>query len=64
MMTVKIEVNGNVIYCRSAVNITKGEYEECKWNKYKVDTGEVIEHKPIDGAIPLAKKLLDTIKET
>ncbi|KKL22305.1 hypothetical protein LCGC14_2436750, partial [marine sediment metagenome] len=30
---------------------------------YKVDDGSTIYHNPKDGAVALAKKLLDTIKE-
>jgi len=62
LITVCILINGNPIYTRSAVNITKSD-SEYKINEYKVDEGSIIEHCPIDGAVELAKKMLDTIKE-
>ncbi len=66
MITVKIEINGRVIYCRSAVNITPFIIklsDDTKNNVYKNDDGTTIKHKPKDGAIKLAKKMLDTIVE-
>ena len=61
MITVAILINGNPIMARSAVN--KG----CENNKgeirYKVDDGSHVRHNPKDGAVQLAKKLLDTIIE-
>ena len=59
MISVAIFINGNPIYTRSAHRISDKEGV----GKYKVDTGEVVEHAIDEGAIPLAKKLLDTIKE-
>lgn len=61
MITVAILINGQPIHARTAVN-------QAKKNKkgetaYKVDTGEIVWHDRDDGAIELAKKLLDTIKE-
>jgi hypothetical protein len=60
MISVAIMVNGNPIMARSAHRIgrsKKGVY------KYQCDDGQIIEHDPRDGAIPLAIKLLKTIKE-
>jgi hypothetical protein len=62
MITVQININGNCILARSATRIkdenSKGEAA------YKVDDGNIILHKPNDGAVALAHKLLDCIKET
>ena len=60
MISVSISINGNAIYTRSARNITD---EYTKDNIYITDTGEKIIHNPDDGAVKLAKMLLDTIKE-
>lgn len=62
MITVSIFINGKPIFTRSAHRRTK------RWNKdgkyaYLVDTGETVYHKYEDGAVKLAKKMLDTIKE-
>ena len=54
MLTVAILVNGNPLVARSATRIKEGVY--------KCDDGTVIEHKFEDGAVDLAKKMLDTIK--
>jgi len=63
MITVTISINGVVLMARSAVNISpvKTKNALCK---YEVDDGTVIEHNRKDGAVALARKLLDTIKET
>lgn len=59
MITVTIAINNRVILTRSAVNTTKvKKYQTI----YRVDTGEEILHFPEDGAVVLAKKMLDTIK--
>lgn len=55
MFTVSILVNGEPILTRSAVNRLKEK------GGYVVDTGELVKHDPNDGAVSLAKKLLDTI---
>lgn len=55
MITVAILINGNPIMARSASRVKDG--------LYKCDDGTMIEHNYELGAIPLAKKLLDTIKE-
>lgn len=61
MITVSILINGKPIYTRSAVN--KGICCDKKTCFYEVDTGETIYHRPDDGVVVLAKKLLETIKE-
>ncbi len=66
MITVSILINGEPIFTRSATNITEPlskQLKEGAWNNYKVDTGEIMRHKRSDGAVVLAHKLLDTIKE-
>lgn len=66
MITVSILINGNAIYTRSAVNVTD-ENVRIKADTtctYEVDTGAKIKHRYGDGAIVLAKLMLDTIKET
>ena len=60
MITVSILINGEPIYARSAVNITKGKSDK---SEYKCDDGTIIEHKRTEGAVMLAKKMLDTIQE-
>jgi hypothetical protein len=60
MITVSILINGQPVYTRSAVNVTAGDREI---NEYKVDDGTIIKHKPKDGAVILAKKMLSTIRE-
>ncbi len=60
MITVSILINGEPIFTRSA---TRREEDVLKENTYKVDTGDIIKHKYKDGAVILAKKMLDTIRE-
>lgn len=60
MITVSILINGQPIYTRSARRLTEKGKGNCA---YAVDTGQTIEHNYEDGAVVLAKKLLDTIKE-
>ena len=60
VITIAILLNGEVLTARSCRRI--GKYKIGK-NKYKVDDGSVIWHNPQDGAVVLAKKLLETIKE-
>ncbi len=60
MITVAILINGNPLMARSATNISGGNKGV---QKYKVDDGQIIEHRYEDGVVVLAKKLLDTIKE-
>jgi hypothetical protein len=57
MLTVSITVNGKPVYSRSGRNISNGG------DTYLLDTGEEIKHNPDDGIIPLAIKMLETIKE-
>ena len=60
MISVAILINGNPIMARSAVNVSD---DYGKGNQiYKCDDGTLIEHVYEDGAVILAKKLLDTIK--
>jgi len=63
MISVSILINGQPIYTRSAVNVTHPEMADGKSAVYECDEGTVIEHDIEDGAVVLAKKLLDTIKE-
>ena len=60
MITVAIYINGKPIFTRSATNISKEGITYCE---YKVDEGTIIKHNQKEGAIDLAKKMLDTIKE-
>lgn len=62
MIGVYITINGVPILARTAVqrglnDSSTGEYF------YEVDDGQLVAHVPGDGAVALAKKLLDTIKE-
>jgi hypothetical protein len=61
MITVSISFNGNILYARSARR--QEAIKSHKPNTYKTDAGEIIEHNYDEGVIPLAKKILDTIKE-
>lgn len=56
MITVAILINGNPLMARSARRIEPGVY--------RCDDGTIIKHMYEDGALPLAHKLLDTIKES
>ena len=60
MITVSIAINGVVIMARSATNKKDLGNGHCV---YACDDGSRIHHRPEDGAIPLAKKMLNTIKE-
>lgn len=60
MLTVAILINGNPIVAKNAVN--KMEKNERGETKYLTDSGEIIWHDGNDGAIVLAKKLLDLIR--
>ena len=61
MITVCININDKTIMARSAKRIKdedkKGEAT------YKTDCGKKIKHNPDEGAVKLAHKLLDCIKE-
>ncbi len=68
MITVTILINGEPIYTRTAINKGKVKADWIQGNNttqcnYKVDDGTIIKHDTEDGAIVLAKKMLDTIKE-
>ncbi len=63
MITVAILINGKPIYARTCVNRSKESVKDDEVNKYLSDDGKWIKHVPKDGAIVLAKKMLDTIKE-
>ena len=65
MITVMIYINNRPIYIRNAVNVsTPEEFEnEKSVNTYRVDSGHTIKHRRKDGAVKLAKKMLNTIKE-
>jgi hypothetical protein len=60
MISVAIMINGYPIMARSAVNQQK--YKDGK-TEYLLDDGTKIFHKPSEGAIVLAKMMLDEIKE-
>lgn len=59
MITVSIFINGNPILTRSATR-TK---DRVNFSEYTLDTGNKIIHKPEDGAVALAKLMLDDINE-
>ena len=61
MITVSIFINGTPIYTRSAVNVAVDFGQ--KIHSYKLDTGETIKHERALGAVPLAIKMLKTIKK-
>jgi len=60
MITVSILINGQPIFTRSARNTDKVKNKK---TIYILDTGKEILHKRKNGAIKLAKMMLDTIKE-
>jgi len=57
MLTVAILINGQPIYTRTVVNRLRER------GVYVSDDGTEIEHDPDDGAIALAIKALQTIKD-
>lgn len=59
MITVSIMINGKPIFTRSARNIDN-HYNDGP-NRYKVDTGKIIEHNEQEGMVALGIKLLKTI---
>lgn len=61
MITVSILINGQPIFTRTAVN--KGETQPKGYCKYLLDDGSTILHKRENGAVSLAKLMLDKIKE-
>lgn len=60
MITVAILINGNPIVARNAIN--QGRTNESGDTEYLTDAGVTIWHKREDGAVVLAKRLLDEIK--
>lgn len=60
MLTVAILINGNPLMARSARRVKTNPN---RIHVYKCDDGKYIHHAEDDGAVVLAKKLLDTIKE-
>ena len=63
MISVTISINGCTIYTRTAVNKTGFPIDEAGHHSYHVDDGSTLLHKRDDGAVALAKAMLDTIKE-
>ncbi len=59
MITVAIYINGCPILVRSAVN--QLHEDEDGLTMYEVDDGTILRHKPDDGAVDLARAMLDTI---
>ena len=57
MLTVAIYINNNALYTRSVVNRIEEK------GGYVCDDGSIITHDPKDGAVALAIKALQTIKE-
>ena len=61
MLTVQVLINGQVIFARSCRNIAgPGPEGHCI---YHADDGVQIEHRRQDGAVVLARKLLDYVEE-
>ena len=63
MLRVSIGINNWTLYARTAVNREEQLGLRGDETPYEVDTGEIIYHRREDGAVALAHKLLDTIKE-
>ena len=61
MISVSVCINGRALFVRSARKITDNADDEM--NQYKVDTGQIIEHVPNEGAVELSNKLLATIDD-
>ena len=59
MLTVSIQINGQPIYARTAINSGCGGPGKIR---YEIDDGNTIFHNPDDGAIKLAHEMLDLIK--
>lgn len=60
MITVAILINGNPIVAKNAVNQMRNN--EKGQTAYKTDSGEILWHDRDAGAVALAHKLLDTIR--
>lgn len=66
MLSVTICINNQPIFTRTAVRkarLHKRADKPDDLHNYLVDDGSMIQHHFSDGAVVLAKKLLDTIKE-
>lgn len=65
MMTVTISINAQPIYTRTAVNTKLLKTFKNGWQlcEYTLDDGSVITHIRQNGAVELAQKMLETIKE-
>ena len=61
MITVAVLINGQPIATRSAVNV--GEDPLADLTIYKSDDGSIVTHRRTEGALVLARKLLDLIHE-
>lgn len=61
MITVSVSINGEPIFARTARNVEGPDKEGL--HTYKVDDGSSIKHHRSNGAISLAIKMLETIKE-
>lgn len=59
--SISLGVNDRIITGRSCYNT--GETDGEGRHKYQVDTGEIVWHDRDEGAVALAKKLLDTIED-
>lgn len=62
MLTVNIEINGCNIARYTAVRV-EGGTDPDDMNTYKMDTGDMIEHRYGDGAEALAEKMMVIAKE-
>jgi len=60
VISVSVAINAVPLYTRSARRIKTGKNGT---HTYQLDTGETITHKESDGALALAKKMLDMVKE-
>lgn len=60
MITVAILINGNPIAARNAIN--QGRINANGESEYLTDSGDTVWHDQDDGAVALAHKLLDLIK--
>lgn len=62
MITVTVSINGKPIITRSARNIEINCSPD-SLNKYKVDDGRIVYHRPKDGPADLAVKMLQGVKK-
>lgn len=60
VITVNILINGKTIFTRSARNMGKAQAD---LHRYKTDAGVILYHLRDEGAVRLAVKMLETIKE-